>query len=411
MKNHNRNVILINNLFNGKYIFDENLGHEVINIYKSDNDKLYIYVNPYGNIDKKWDNQIRYILLGRTVSNTKIFKIIAKCEVEKQILIDTKYGEPKKHEEQLKYIEDNKISYGGVLVDKIFANNKDSNDSPYFITFEVKNIMKAIQDIKLSPMDSHTKDSIIMTGIKKINNQSQKLYIKSKDVENYEKLIAIINNSKLWQPINEKIDIGVYNKNNRTSSFLSIIKKEYDEIAISNLLAYFLKKDKQLWSDFCEKVLYIEEIKNNTPLITRESEGNIDLFIEVGNHLIIIENKIKSQINSKGNNGYSQLKKYIDHSDKYAKNHNISKNNIHFYLLRPNYNNEDFSEFNKDDKKYLEIKYSSILEIIKERDDGNYFNELKYVIKKHSSEFDNELFDKMKERFIEQILLNKNHKV
>jgi hypothetical protein len=411
MKNSNRNVILINNLFNGRYIFDENLGHEVINIYKSDNDKFYIYVNPYGNIDKKWDNQIRYILLGRTVSNTKMFKIIAKCEVEKQILIDTKYGVLKKHEEQLKYIEDNKISYGGVPVNKIFANNKDSNGFPYFITFEVKNVMRAIQDIKLSPLGSNNKDSIIMAGIKRINNQSQKLYIQSKDITNYKKLIAVINNFKLWQPINDKIDIDRHNKNNSRSSFLSIIKKEYDEITISNLLAYFLKKDNQLWSNFCEKVLNIEEIKNNTPLIKRESEGNIDLFIEVGNHLIIIENKIKSQINAKRDNGYSQLKKYIDHSYKYAKNHNIPKDNIHFYLIRPNYNNEDFSKFNKDDKKYIEIKYSSIWKIIKERNDGDYFNEFKYVIKKHSSEFDNELFDKLKERFIKQILLNKDRKV
>lgn len=408
MKNYNRDVILINNLFNGSYIFDRNLGHEVINIYKSDNGKLYIYANPYGNINKQWDNKIRYILLGRTLSNTKMFKIIAKCEVEKQILIDAKYGNPMKHKEQLKYIEDNKILYGGVFVDKIFVNNVDTNKFPYFITFEVKNVMKAIQDIKLSPMDRHNKDSIVMAGIKRINNQSQKLYIQSKDAENYEKLIAKINDSQLWQPINEKIDIPVSNKNNRTRTFLSIIKKEYDEIVISNLLAYFLESDECFWSDFCDKILKIKEIKGTKPSIKREVENNIDLFIKVGKHLIVIENKIRAQISGKKDNDYSQLKKYIDYAFKYAKKHDIPENNMHFYLLRPDYNNEDFSKFNRASKKYIEIKYSNILEIVKERNDENYFNELREVIKKHSSEFDNELFDKLKERFIQQILFNKN---
>jgi len=50
-----QNVILLNNLFNGEYI-KEKVGGEIINMYQSDNDNYYVYINPYGNIEKKWDN-------------------------------------------------------------------------------------------------------------------------------------------------------------------------------------------------------------------------------------------------------------------------------------------------------------------------------------------------------------------
>ena len=184
-------------------------------------------------------------------------------------------------------------------------------------------------------------------------------------------------------------------------SFLSIIKKENDELVNSNLLAYFLEKDRIFWSDFVEKVLGIsnENVINGKPKITRESIGNIDLLIEVEGCVIIIENKIKSGINGQKNNGYSQLEKYVGVASEYLKNKNHT---LYFYVLRPDYNNEDYTVFNEGNR-YTEIKYSKIYEIIENRKMSLHFKEFKRVVKKHSAEYDNELFEIMNDRFIEQI--------
>ena len=81
-----KDVILLNNLFNGEYI-KEKVGGEIINMYQSDNDKYYIYVNPYGNINNKWDNRIKQILFIRSVGN-RVVKVIGKAEIKQQISLN-----------------------------------------------------------------------------------------------------------------------------------------------------------------------------------------------------------------------------------------------------------------------------------------------------------------------------------
>ena len=175
----------------------------------------------------------------------------------------------------------------------------------------------------------------------------------------------------------------------------------------SNLLAHFLQYDPAFWVDFVSKVLKItnQNIINSKPKITRESIGNIDLFIEIENFVIVIENKIKSGISGQRDDGYSQLEKYIKKAEEYLNNPD-SNNQIKYFILRPNYNNENYKTFNEG-KRYSEIKYSEIYDIIKNRTSDLYFEEFKKVVKKHSAEYDNELFEIMNERFIEQIKLNR----
>jgi hypothetical protein len=90
----------------------------------------------------------------------------------------------------------------------------------------------------------------------------------------------------------------------------------------SNLLAHFLKNDTTFWADFVKLILKIddEDIIKSIPKITRESIGNIDLFIEIKNFVIVIENKIKSGISGNREDGYSQLKKYVRKAEEHALN-------------------------------------------------------------------------------------------
>ena len=398
-----KDVILLNNLFNGEYI-KEKVGGEIINMYQSDNDKYYIYVNPYGNINNKWDNRIKHILFIRSVGN-RVVKVIGKAEIKQQISLNAfrRLGAGI-DDYQKKHIDDNKITYGNI---KIYELGSWSN---YFVTFEAEGIYKAKTDIYLTPNKNQyysSNSTFILENIKAINNQSQKLYIDPNNA-NYKTIENIIRNADFWEKNTvDKINLSENNEN--TESFLSIIKKENDELVNSNLLAHFLENDKIFWSDFVGKVLKItdENVINSTPKITRESIGNIDLFIEVGECAIVIENKIKSGISGQRDNGYSQLEKYVEkaveHFTDPKSNVSLPTNRtLYFYILRPDYNNEDYKVFNKGDV-YTEIKYSKIYEVIKNRNSDFHFDEFKRVVKKHSAEYDNELFEIMNERFIEQI--------
>ena len=411
-----QDVILLNNLFTGEYI-SENVGGEIINMYQSDNGKYYVYVNPYGNIEKNWDNRVKYVLFIRSVGNRNV-KVIGKAEINEQICRNAVWKKGKEIDaDHKKYIDDNNIKYGNV---KIYNLGSWSN---FFVTFEATGIYKAKKDIYLAPdrnqlnlsastfvnLDNKEVINVIVENKEAINNQSQKLYIKETDTTNYLKLEEIIKNADLWEEnAVGKVNLTEDNKNKK--SFLSIIKKENDELVNSNLLAYFLEKDKDFWSDFVENVLKINDrdIIKGTPKIKREFK-NIDLFIEIGENLIVIENKIKSGISGQKDTGYSQLEKYIGEIEAYP---SASKKQHLFYLLRPNYNNEDYTIFNKGNQ-YQEIKYSEIYEIIKNRTGDFYFDEFKEVVKKHSADYDNELFEIMNERFIEQIKTNikKEHRI
>lgn len=394
-----QDVILLNNLFNGKYI-SENIGGEIINMYQSDNGKYYVYVNPYGNIDNKWDNRIKHILFIRSVGN-RVVKVIGKAEIKEQICLNTVRKLGSIDINQGKYIDENNITYGNV---KVYNLGSWSN---CYVTFEATGIYKSNADIYLAlnkNQSNLSKNTFILENIEAINNQSQKLYIKPDDIS-YITIEKIIKNGNLWEE-NAVGKVNLTENSKNTKSFLSIIKKENDELVNSNLLAYFLENDKNFWSDFVEKTLKIndQDIINGIPKITRESIGNIDLFIDVGGSLIIIENKIKSRINGRECDGYSQLKKYIEVAK--AEKKKRKKQQLYFYVLRPNYNNEDYTNFDKK-VQYKEIKYSEIYKIIKNRDADFYFTEFKRVVKKHSAEYDNELFEIMNERFIEQIKANK----
>jgi hypothetical protein len=390
-----KDVILLNNLFNGEYI-KEKVGGEIINMYQADNDKFYIYVNPYGNVNKRWDDRIKYVLFIRSVGNG-VVKVIGKAEIREQIPRNAvrKIGEGIDYEQE-KYIDENKITYGNI---KIYELGSWSN---FYVTYEAEGIVKAQKDIYLATDASlnHPENStFVLQGIAKINNQSQKLYIEPSD-DNYEIIEEIINTPDLWEE-HHVGKVNIHESELNEESFLSIIKKENDELVNSNLLSHFLEKSEVFWSDFVQNVLEISDMKviNGKPKITSELIGNIDLFIEVDNSTIIIENKIKSGINGQRGDGYSQLEKYVQIAREYYDN---PERNLFFYVLRPDYNNEDYSVFNEG-SLYKEIKYSAINEIIKDRRIGSYFEEFKKVVKKHSAEYDNELFELMNERFLGQI--------
>ena len=59
--------IVLNRMYSGSYL-TTNLGHEVINMFQSDNGKHYLYLNAKGNYDHKGLN-VKNMLLVRNIGN------------------------------------------------------------------------------------------------------------------------------------------------------------------------------------------------------------------------------------------------------------------------------------------------------------------------------------------------------
>ena len=61
-----KNVIVLNAMYAGKYLND-NMGHEIINLFKTSNSILigdvyyrnFIYLNPYGNFNKDYKGTVK----------------------------------------------------------------------------------------------------------------------------------------------------------------------------------------------------------------------------------------------------------------------------------------------------------------------------------------------------------------
>ena len=410
--------ILVNRMYAGGFL-NNNLGHEVINLFKTDKNKPnekpgnrnFIYVQPYGDFDKKHDGSIDAVLLVR-YTGPHMMQIIGKAEGLTQ-LIDFKGKTNKKRTEWLKQQHDNQgnmikndsISFGDVLLNEIFEQNYH-NEIAIYMTFEATKMRLANKPIYITDEKSRediSKDIYYIDG-KQFAKTSLKMY--------YE------NNTTLEDIISDKFDCWESKNTTETfenikveqdhSNFLQLIKKEDDELCFSNMLAYYFQSNKQLFAQFEKDVLKIENPDTNFE-IARE-ENNIDLLIRGDKNVIVIENKIKSKINGlkydiEGNLVQTQLGKY----------HKIVENMIndpddsshgkksHYYIFSPDYNNIDTQKI-KDSTGYKTIKYSAIHKFFdKNKIDDKYFNDFVNAMHKHKQLIDNDLYEDMKQKFLSKI--------
>ena len=198
MTNHNKleksvdvddKEILLNIMFTGSYLESNNIGHEAINLFKDDNGKNYIYVLPYGTMDKKHNNKkVKTVLFVRR-HNSIFLEILAKAEGLEQIAkVNTSRN--KEMEQLIKaqsaFINDNNVTYEGVKINNIFDDNDNRNGKiqPVYITFSAKEVTKVKQPVYIT-IDSDKKsiDATyykVMTGIYKFPSQSPKMYISEK---------------------------------------------------------------------------------------------------------------------------------------------------------------------------------------------------------------------------------------
>ena len=123
-----RDVIVLNRMFSGSYL-DENLGHEIINLFLCDNGKHYVYLNDYGTFDKAYLNRIKTVVFVQDSGNNAV-KIIGKADVVDDIFAKEIYLNDVKlvgEQSQVDYILRNEVKYGGTYLHAIHFNDKQQS--------------------------------------------------------------------------------------------------------------------------------------------------------------------------------------------------------------------------------------------------------------------------------------------
>lgn len=453
-----KRLIIINRMYGGGYLTEgENIGHEIINLFRSDNGNNYLWLNAGGSCKKSYfvdkNGNMLYdevIMLMVRMYGYKQWKVLGKAEIDTSVLADYMvhvFGE-KAHKKQIEKIEEEKIYYGGQPINKIFDNNffngKLQSGIDIYYTFKAKNIF-----LPVSAPENIEKTIINIEGLKGLSNQSLRMYLsdeKEDEKNTYKKFNDIIDGKVFaWENENttQKVNIADAVISEEKDYFLKIINEEYRELSFSNLLAYFLK-NKKVMALFAEQVLKLKNFNSNSYSIARE-EKNIDLFISSPEHYIIIENKIRSGLieekkdmskkileyfdeNNEKNlppkakeliNAFKQVKNYYQTDRYYAYACGMverQKNNatISGYVLFPNYalhsitqqlQNALFSE------KYTPVTYKQVYSFfssLKGSDvltasESKYLDEFLSAMEIHTKEVDNIFEEEMKNRFFKTI--------
>lgn len=417
--------ILLNIMYTGSYLQNNNIGHEAINLFKDDNGNSYIYVLPFGTMDQKHNGKIKTILLIRR-HNAKTFEIIAKAEVTKdsQVAVVTTTRNSDKNnliEGQREYINKNDIRYGEVRVNDIFSDNNGKDEQFVYVTFSTPKVTKVKNPIYLvadsEPEISHKDNFKILTGISKFTLH-QTMYISNKkNTAAYEVLNEIIQNDDYWGQ--ETPTLAGYQESRDVTldayNIIDIIRKNHDELCYSNLLAYFFDKKHKFFQKFAKDMLGIEDFSDEFE-VSREWK-NIDILVDDyrNKNVIVIENKIKSGINgiiTQNNNTQamdkntkeSQLTKYYNLIKEDSKYKDYKKQK--FFIFTPDYNQINIADYGCE-KIYIQKKYSEIFKFFKESSeefkDIAYFKEFLFALQKHIQPVDNSNEEEMFKRFLAKI--------
>lgn len=362
-------TIVLNVMYNGKYL-NQNMGHEVINLFKDDKGRNFLYLNPYGNFSNSPKRAFEAMLMVIPVAKQNMFEVVAMAtglekatdregvaclEDEKSFenvyspvtnfissLDKDKYTEAKREayqkvrQQQLAYIEKNKITYGGVPLDKLFG--KDDQQAIY-ITFRAGSIKSPKKKIFITFKEGDIEED----RIKETENcvyvrldsckqckMSQKQYIDIHNNKSDWDLLndTILKNQDLWEDFSFDSLKDTSELQIKEDSLFDICGITDSEHAYSNAIAYYLQKYPHLFKD-------LFAIKSKTITVLREYKY-IDILIKDGEERIIIENKIHSSINKKKSDksNESQLSRYwkeLTDSEK------VNEESVRAFILCPKY--------------------------------------------------------------------------
>lgn len=448
--------IVLNRMYVGTYLFS-NLGHEVINLYTADNGKHYLYLNSTGDFAKGHKGKIGYMILTKYVSSNCLqilgiatgLKDVFNPETQKGNIKETQKDE--NNTQQRDIIKD--ITYGGVHLNDIFNESERQN---VYVTYEAEKVYKLIKDYYIFFNDKGSdKELKCVLENHNLASTSLKQYIHEDDIENsdykilLESIKTIVDDKYgLSKQLGDDDKVSVSGKeiNLRVESIFDICQIQNSETAFSNALKYFMmhpkykilfqaffanyniclgedysitleedaKIDYEKLSDECKKELFQVKIKNNEYVYP--SGGRIDLLIRTKDSVIVIENKIKSNINKKESDkdDTTQLQRYYNYA-KWITNNDKSKDykkKTFFIILSPKYNVPDINS-NIKISSYNIITYKHLYDFISKNislfeNDVNFMAFYEAMERHTYSNVNDYLYYEMQNKFYNRILTNKH---
>ncbi|MBP3369425.1 MAG: PD-(D/E)XK nuclease family protein [Clostridia bacterium] len=350
------------------------------------------------------------------------------------------------HLYQLYYIMENDVRYGGIRVDRLFKENtSEQYGLAIFLTYKAKEIKKPNKKVYLVTDNSSIPDvadgkdeyviikrgrlattklatyfksngKITKTGETVVDENGQKKRVefsekeKEKIKEEEKKNFECLKQLAASPIFKNGQDVKKYEPFEATSdgfTFLTLIKKEYDELVFSNMFQFFFSHDdyRQLFIDFISK--YTEgKITLSEDFVIGREINNIDLLITDSNNVVVIENKVKSAINGlKYDENGKLIENQLDKYRKYVEETYESKNKF-FFVFLPDYSIISSSEL----KEYTPVCYSQLFDWFKKGMSENpnswseiYYKDFVQALKKHSASTDNPHEEIMRRRLQDRI--------
>ena len=442
-------------MYVGDYLAS-NLGHEIINLYQADNGGNYIYLNSSGDFVKAHQNRVGYMLFVKYYGIGEVEVIGMATGLNDVYCADQQFTGKYKgvnkeiFAKQQQFVnKEGGVSYGGVPIFDIFG---EAGQQSVFITYKADKVYVPKKDKRLfirfhvadaakCPTHDDTDIVVQLTGYQQAK-ASLKQYIYPEGTytgdlakqsveekcEDYSRIFnTLVSDASLWQESNNRVDAEELDcVNERKVSLFDICCIQNDENKFSNALAYFMQQYPALWSGFFarygvslgeaftvarEELSKIEDSKYNH--MKYPSGGRIDLMVRTANELVVVENKIKSDINSIDEDCEGkQLRRYYNYAVWLSKNKECDdyKKTPHFFILTPKYNIPVIEDAEMKEL-YTIITYANVYDYLtgkynEFRNDGNFvaFYEAMY---RHTHDNVNDyLYHEMQEKFFRRIKEN-----
>ena len=423
--NDSKKTIVLNRMYAGSYL-STHLGHEVINMFQADNGKHYLYLNSKGNLEETGACATEMLLVmhvgGKRVEVIGLAKELkpvagAQCSLPRNLTtINSSVSEKQReyilNEEKNKEGDEGGIHYGGVPLLDLFGTGGQQN---VYVSYEVgeNNFFVPNERMFLCFDEKEAQDEDIILNEHNFASTSLRQFIQEGN-KDYEELISVIENKDMWHVCNEKVVRGTYTPHE--ISLFDICRIRHNENCFSDALAYFMEKYPELWAGFF-RVLGISlndnfevsrevDAKINSEKYNENTGGRIDLLLSDDNSLIVIENKVKSDINKVERDfgvNQDQLDRYKNFIKYLISNNKVKQKQYKLFVLAP-----DYSKLNiGNDKEFKLLKYSQICNYLKDKiailgDDD--FKAFYYAMRRHSFKHESLcLYDDMKNLFYKRI--------
>lgn len=374
--------IVINRMFTGdKYLNDsgnENIGHEIINLFRADDKNNYIYFCDSGKYNSS-EYQLPKFSFQVRPAGEKLLEIVNVAEIDTEAEIDV-----------------HKITYGEIELEKIFADN-EKQELETFVTFKASRIIKPTSPkyIAYAGHIGQMPDCVNCTF--KVNEHLRNYITPSeKDFIILDSFAQkAFSDTSNWAEVDDTVAVSQAEYKEPMVTPGDIYGISNLELPYSNAFKFFIEKYPQLLSGIFGEVCSYFDTHPNYQITKIEREWkNIDILIEVDNELVIvIENKIFSDLNGKKENEITQLDKYeriITNENKYNAYNKI------FILLLPDHNNINIDHYTNWHKLFYSSVSSYLREFVKNINDKQ-LEEFAEMVTRHSDKDYN--YSVMKRRF------------